>query len=132
MENAFALLGSLFVVLFSRVACFRCSGSGKLRGFSHVLRGVCFACEGAGTFKTYVVHKASRNEIESTQEGDFADNFDRIGETLYALKKTNCDHKSKVICYFWNDGHGVFYFDNGKAVSAPKVAEAVALAGVAQ
>lgn len=29
-------------------ACTRCDGKGKVRGFSHIERGVCFACNGRG------------------------------------------------------------------------------------
>lgn len=32
--------------------CYRCGGSGNIRGFSHVLGGVCFKCGGTGKQKT--------------------------------------------------------------------------------
>ena len=43
-----------------KIECGKCEGTGNLKCFNHIHRGICFACEGKGSFERRVKSDATK------------------------------------------------------------------------
>ena len=49
------------------VSCCKCSGTGYIKGFSHIQNGVCFTCSGSGKVLSYKTSEQKQKNYELKQ-----------------------------------------------------------------